>query len=232
MKGDICSIEGCNKIVKFGNICQGHNWRMKNFGSYDQPSRRKHGELCKVDGCTNARDLKQRSSLCTMHRIRMSRHKSMDIPKKELPPGIIKICIHHGELTEKDVYKVPGKTWLNCKICKTLRSEALRNKRPTGYKQTRNFIFIGKKENYLKVPISLYEEMLKTQNGLCKICSKPETMLSNGKTRVVKKLAIDHDHDTKKIRGLLCHRCNTGIGGFYESIELLQSAIDYLKQNA
>jgi len=146
-----------------------------------------------------------------------------------LPEGIIKICIHHGELKESDVYRVKGKSWIQCRICRVVRSENLRDSRPSGFKQTRNFIFIGGKGNYLKLSVTDYEDMLKQQNELCKICKKPETMLSNGKTKVLKRLAIDHCHKTGKVRGLLCHRCNTGIGGFYESPELLQSAIDYLK---
>ena len=64
-----------------------------------------------------------------------------------------------------------------------------------------------------------YEQMLKEQNGVCKICG-------NGKTD--KMLAVDHCHDTGTIRGLLCFRCNTGLGFFHDNIELLQKAKEYL----
>lgn len=235
MKGDICTIDKCTQPVRTNGVCRGHNWRMKAYGSYEKPSSRRHGDRCKVDGCRNSRDLQQRSSLCTMHRVRMSRHGSIELPKKdkiELPEGILKICIHHGALTEKDVCKISNTNRFNCRICRTLTNEKLRDSRPTGYKNKRNFIFIGKKGNYLRLSIIDYEKMLKDQNELCKICNKPETMLSNGKTKVLKRLAIDHCHTTGKVRGLLCHRCNTGIGGFYESIDLLNFAIDYLKKHS
>ena len=68
-----------------------------------------------------------------------------------------------------------------------------------------------------------YLEMLKSQNGVCAICCNPEKK---------KRLAVDHCHNTGKIRGLLCARCNTSIGRFNDDVELLQKAIDYLKTHA
>lgn len=63
--------------------------------------------------------------------------------------------------------------------------------------------------------------MLKQQNDCCKICKKHKSLF---KTH----LHVDHDHSTGKIRGLLCQKCNQGIGYFYESIASLQNAIKYL----
>jgi len=68
-----------------------------------------------------------------------------------------------------------------------------------------------------------YLEMFKSQNGVCAICCNPEKK---------KRLAVDHCHNTGKIRGLLCARCNTSIGRFNDDVELLQKAIDYLKTHA
>lgn len=72
-----------------------------------------------------------------------------------------------------------------------------------------------------------YDEMALKQNNLCAICNQPETMLDN-KQLGVRKLAVDHCHITKKIRGLLCFNCNIGLGKFKDSIEMLQKAINYL----
>lgn len=65
-----------------------------------------------------------------------------------------------------------------------------------------------------------YKQMLADQNGLCALCEK-----TDGAGR---RLSVDHDHDTGFIRGLLCVNCNAAIGGFGESVQLLQKAIEYI----
>ena len=66
-----------------------------------------------------------------------------------------------------------------------------------------------------------YDKMSLAQDGNCAICG--------GKNKLHGKLAVDHCHKTKKVRGLLCHNCNLGLGNFHESISKLESAICYLK---
>lgn len=65
-----------------------------------------------------------------------------------------------------------------------------------------------------------YWELVAKQNGKCAICSK-----SDGK-----KLHIDHNHKTGKIRGLLCGNCNRGIGMFEDNVFLIESAKVYLSK--
>ena len=55
-------------------------------------------------------------------------------------------------------------------------------------------------------------------NKECQICGDTE------------KLHIDHCHDTNKIRGYLCSTCNHGLGLFYDNVELLEKAIQYLNE--
>jgi hypothetical protein len=72
-----------------------------------------------------------------------------------------------------------------------------------------------------------YKEMFDRQNGKCAICHKE----GNGRGRgVLRPLAVDHCHTTKRIRGLLCSDCNTAIGLLRENVEVLKSAILYLRR--
>lgn len=70
-----------------------------------------------------------------------------------------------------------------------------------------------------------YDAILEHQNGLCAICSQPEGISVSGKPH---RLAVDHDHVSGKIRGLLCRRCNIALGHFDDKVENLQAAIQYL----
>jgi len=75
---------------------------------------------------------------------------------------------------------------------------------------------------------SEYERLLKEQNGCCAICGRPNGHRScNGNEC---KLAVDHDHKTGTVRGLLCNNCNRGLGRFKDSVKLLEAAICYLQR--
>lgn len=71
------------------------------------------------------------------------------------------------------------------------------------------------------ISLADYNTMFEAQNGVCKICGTPPD--SNGK---IKRLHIDHDHKTGKVRGLLCVTCNTGLGFVEAGVEKF---INYLK---
>jgi len=71
-----------------------------------------------------------------------------------------------------------------------------------------------------------YDKLLGQQNGLCAICGQPETR--KNRYGGICKLHIDHDHKTKKIRGLLCGKCNSALGLFKDNKKLLKKAIKYL----
>lgn len=69
--------------------------------------------------------------------------------------------------------------------------------------------------------LATYDELLRSQGGVCAICER-----ECHKNRL---LSVDHDHSTGKVRGLLCHNCNAGIGQLGDDPALLRRALEYLE---
>lgn len=75
-----------------------------------------------------------------------------------------------------------------------------------------------------------YQKKIKSQHNRCAICNKKEKQI-HFETKKIQLLSIDHDHKTNKIRGLLCDRCNRGLGFFSDSSVLLLKASRYLRRH-
>lgn len=81
------------------------------------------------------------------------------------------------------------------------------------------------KKNY-GMTIDDFSSMLASQGGGCAICGSKSGVFEP-KTRMV----VDHCHVTGKVRGILCDLCNTALGKFQDSAELLTSAIRYIHKH-
>lgn len=77
----------------------------------------------------------------------------------------------------------------------------------------------ARKQNY-GLDNSNYQRILLEQSGRCAICRE-----------IMARADVDHDHVTQKVRGLLCHRCNSGLGYFKDSEVALAAAIEYLRKS-
>lgn len=72
-----------------------------------------------------------------------------------------------------------------------------------------------------------YQSMLDSQGGVCKLCGQIETAkISRGVG--IRSLAVDHDHNTGKVRGLLCHQCNVVLGQYEKYKDLFPKFQEYL----
>lgn len=80
--------------------------------------------------------------------------------------------------------------------------------------------FIFSKYNINKKEL---QNLRNNSKGKCNICKKSCT--------TGRKLAIDHCHNTGKVRGLLCSKCNLMLGQAKDNINILKSAINYLEEN-
>jgi hypothetical protein len=74
--------------------------------------------------------------------------------------------------------------------------------------------------------VEQYDCLLVDQAGVCAICGQPER--ETGRGGAVKRLAVDHDHHSGRVRGLLCTKCNTAIGSLRHDPARLLAAVAYL----
>lgn len=105
-------------------------------------------------------------------------------------------------------------TGRRCLECKKQRLNQWRKDNP-GYVKSYHL------QKNFGITLEQFNEMFNSQEGKCRICNKHQSEL-----RIT--LAVDHNHQTGKIRGLLCDGCNRGIGFLKESKEILENAIKYL----
>jgi hypothetical protein len=142
-----------------------------------------------------------------------------------------KVCLIDKpyEFFSKDKSKKNGLQRL-CKQCDSKKGrEYHRNnkeKKETYYRLRKGF----KKYQRMKYKYNLtdiaYDQMIFDQEGKCAICGSKDIF----------RLCVDHDHNCcsgriscgKCVRGLLCNRCNLGLGGFDDDISKLLKALDYL----
>ena len=109
-----------------------------------------------------------------------------------------------------------------CKTCCHVRAMELRAAAPEKYAMRDRERVIRKK--YGLTPEG-FDELLAWQDGRCAICRE---VVALGDAR--RQPHVDHDHESGVVRGILCFVCNTALGKFGDSVERLQSAIDYLSQ--
>lgn len=141
-------------------------------------------------------------------------------------------CSTHKELSEfhRDKNR-PGGYSGTCKVCSAAHAK-FRKARDPEYVARKGREWRAKNPERAKdlllrynygVEIGTYGEMLVAQNGVCAICGTNDPGLPR-----YTRFHVDHCHDSKKIRGLLCSNCNIGIGNLMHSEVILRSAIDYL----
>ena len=139
---------------------------------------------------------------------------------------ILLICTRCNEKKSLDsFYKEPRNTVRHsrrshCKKCDSDKNKIYRSKnakmmdvKTLQYRRMKKAFF----------PPGLYEIRLAEQGGVCAIC-KTNTPGGRGQFHA------DHNHETSKPRGVLCHNCNVALGNFQDNLEILEAAIEYLKK--
>jgi hypothetical protein len=119
-----------------------------------------------------------------------------------------------------------------CRDCDRARGKAFRERDPAAYREYLrqryhspervDQAWNSRLKNLYGMTVERYVELLDDQGGVCAICKGPQ------KSGQRKRLYVDHDHGTGKVRGLLCGTCNAGIAMLKESEEIMHSAMAYL----
>lgn len=120
-------------------------------------------------------------------------------------------CAIDGEVSLKVKHRGAGKT--DGVQCEVKYMERVRYR----YKYKYKYKYLDSK--YQMAGVDLRQALLEKQNYQCGIC----------KTSIHEYAHLDHDHDTEEYRGLLCAKCNRGLGLLGDNIESIESAIQYLK---
>ncbi len=133
----------------------------------------------------------------------------------QVPEGM-KWCRDCEEIKPLDAFVVSKKAsgrGSYCKPCQNARTY-----------ESRQRLHGGSREYHLRrrygIGVKAFEEMLEAQDGLCLICDKPDPE------------HVDHDHETGKVRGILCFNCNQGLGNFRDDIRSLIRAVGYLMRGS
>ena len=155
-----------------------------------------------------------------------------------IPAQRIAYALHNGDFPEGRVTFVDGDT-LNLKannlqVQKSILSnDDKRAREREYYRQSRIQNGLSYKDSDLKryygIDLLQYSQMFMAQNGKCAICGSDYGGHRNGEQKA---LAVDHDHKTGKVRGLLCEPCNQGLGKFRDDQNIVLEAFHYLKKHA
>ena len=104
------------------------------------------------------------------------------------------------------------------------RHKAYREKHKEKYRQYYKENYSRWQNYHLKrnygISIAVYDSMALSQQHVCAICKHKD------------KLQVDHDHNTGKVRGLLCGHCNKGLGLFRNSMRYLLDAAEYISKSS
>jgi len=245
-----CSISGCGKKSYRGALCITH-YRQHKLSAHP---------LCTVPNCgTSQKNLTL--GLCGKHEFRVRNHAALESPRaadwgaRETHPlysvwtwhkrkGAAGMCEEwrtdfwafvaavkgkpEGATLRRLLRNVPlgPNNWewreSNDSSDKAKYSREWRKRNPDLAKNS------DLKRSY-GITLAQYETMLATQGGKCAICKGSER--TRDKDGGPRRMPVDHDHNTGKVRGLICTHCNRALGMFKDNVEILKAAISYVERN-
>jgi hypothetical protein len=245
-----CSISGCAKKAYRGVLCITH-YRLAKLANYP---------LCTVPNC-GAPQKNLTLGLCGKHEFRVRTHAALESPRaadwgaREAHPlysiwtwhkrkGAAGMCLEWRSNFWAFVAAVKerpdGATLRRLRLKYPLGPdnwewrESHSNADPAKYqrdwrKRNPDLAKNSDLKRSYGITLAQYEAMLAAQGGKCAICRGPER--TRDKDGGPRRMPVDHDHNTGKVRGLICTHCNRALGMFRDSVEILKAAIEYVERN-
>ena len=121
-----------------------------------------------------------------------------------------------------------GQAVAYCKTCNLQKHKERKERDPSIY---RRIEWPSKLKNLYGITVDNYYQMLENQNGGCGICGTKVPSFRKRKYVTQEMFFVDHCHSTGKVRGLLCGKCNRGLGYFEDEPERLEEAVKYLRSS-
>lgn len=212
--------EQCSQPVKYRGLCSGHaeQRRVGNQLTSLRAKRRDHtAATCRFDGCVKAAES---LGLCYGHYEQQRRGQALRPLKPRRPTNSSARRDEHGRKL------CPTCTqWLSLDRFSRVAGHA-----DNHHYECRDCTRWRRMLRAMNVSAEQYEQLLTGQNGVCAICREPN---ADGSP-----LVVDHDHKCcvkrgtscgRCVRGLLCHRCNTGIGSLRDDPTVMRAAIRYVE---
>lgn len=153
-------------------------------------------------------------------------NKKRSKKRHEIPYEVMAILPHNRRCKRCEETKLIGEFYISkgekgkaridtwCKDCR-------KKKQPYTFRANRQHIV-----RTYGITIEQYDRMYEAQNGVCASCGLPETKIQYGRVMM---LAVDHDHETGRVRGLLCADCNRALGLLKDNPSRIAGMLKYVQ---
>jgi hypothetical protein len=205
-----CSVEECFFPQKCNGLCSGHNERRRTGKPIDGPLRR----YATQDPALRADGLRLCNGPCGLTKPFTEFYRN---------EWLCKVCSKARAVA----YKRTNPEWnrAEAKLYRERYPEKNKAQRQASAKRNVGTRRAYRLKNTYGMTVEQYESMLDEQDGRCAICRSDRP--GGPRTPI---FTVDHDHDTGRVRGLLCSSCNRALGLLRDDPEVLRLAIGYLER--
>lgn len=225
---ETCTHPGCARLVKAKTLCRTHYMQNQRTGKTWNIGTNPHRgrKFCTFPECGKPRFAR---GLCQGHAAQVRKGQEprpLAQPRPTAQEGYAwcSTCKQFWPIDSFDWDPTRGQPK---RVCLDCRAQAAREKRQgPAHRATHRRWTIRK---LYGIEPEEYEALYAQQDGKCAICSTPVSNYLRDLDASGRGTCVDHCHDSSRVRGILCHGCNIGLGGFRDDPVRLLAAVEYLR---